>query len=263
MGKVAAIQMTSTMDLAHNLTIASRLLKNACDAGAGLVVLPEMFALQQTPADNLRIAEHLGQGKVQDFLAEQARKNQIWIVGGTIPIRCDNPSKARSACLVFNDKGERVARYDKSHLFDVKVSETESYQESDTIEAGTDWVVLDTPFGRLGLAVCFDIRFSEMFRYLFHQGVEIFAFPYAFTVKTGQAHFEILARARAIETFSYFIAAGETGDHLNGRKTYGHSMIISPWGDLLASLDTEEGIITADIDLNTLHEIRQNIPVFE
>lgn len=261
--KVAALQMTSTMDIHENLATAKRLLKQAANTGVGLAILPEMFALQKTPADNVKIAEALGKGMIQDFLSEQARKNKMWIVGGTIPIKGNHTEKIRAACLVFNDQGERVARYDKIHLFDVTVSDTESYQESASTEPGTDLTIVDTPFGRLGLAVCYDVRFSTMFHQMFTQGVEIFVIPGAFAVKTGQAHFEILMRARAIENFSYVIAACQTGTHRNGRKTYGHSIIVSPWGNVLESLENEQGIITAEIDLDMLHKIRKDIPVHE
>lgn len=262
--RIAAIQMTSTLSVEENMKIAKKLLQQAKTMGAQLAILPEMFALQgKMPMDNVNIAESFGNGMIQDFLQEQAMMHQLWIVGGTIPIQCDDrKDKMRAACLVFNDHGERVARYDKMHLFDVKLSETESYQESANTEPGKALGIVDTPFGRLGLAVCYDIRFSTMFHQMFHQGVEILAVPSAFAVKTGIAHFEILMRARAIENFSYLFAACQAGSHQNGRKTYGHSLAVSPWGDVLAQLSgDEEGVIVADIDLNALREIRKSIPV--
>lgn len=264
MNKVAAIQMNSSMDIQENLATAKKLLKQAAEAGVGLAVLPEMFALfGKTPMENVYIAETFGHGMIQDFLSEQAVRNKMWIVGGTIPLKCDNPYKMRAACLVFNDKGERVARYDKMHLFDVHLSQSESYEESATTEPGTELGILDTPFGRLGLAVCYDVRFADLFRELFLKGAEILAIPCAFAVKTGQAHFEVLMRARAIENFSYVIAAGQAGLHQNGRKTYGNSIIVSPWGDVAQSLGDREGTIVTDINLDKLHQIRESIPTYK
>ncbi len=264
MNKIAAIQMTSSMHLKENLDVAKKLLKKATDAGAQLAVLPEMFAmLGETSLNALNIAETFGNGEIQHFLSEQAKSNNLWIVGGTIPIKSTHPKKFRAACLVFNDQGQCVARYDKMHLFDVKISEKESYYESERTEAGSQLAIVDTPFGKLGLAVCYDIRFPEMFRIMFNQGVEIFALPGAFAVKTGEAHYEILARARAIENFSYFIAACQSGTHENHRKTYGHSLIVSPWGNILDILPSDQGIVITDIDLEYLRKIRRDIPVLE
>lgn len=257
--KIAAIQMTSTMNVDENLETVKNLLKEAEKSEIGLVVLPEMFALQKTALDNVKMAEPFGQGKIQEFLSQQAKENKLWIVGGTIPIRTNKPDKMRAACLVFDNHGECVGRYDKIHLFDARVSETEIYYESKTTAPGSDLTVLDTPFGRLGLAVCFDVRFSEMFHQMMKQGAEIFAIPSAFAVKTGQAHFEILMRARAIENFSYVIASCQTGNHPNGRHTYGHSVVVSPWGEVLQLLEMGEGIIANRVNLEGLHRMRQDI----
>lgn len=264
MNKVAAIQMCSSHVIDENLLTAQQLIEEAAKKGAKLIVLPENFAIMALkPTDVLTVKESLGhQGKIQSFLAEQAQKNKIWLVGGTMPIASAHPDKVRAASLVFNDQGELVERYDKIHLFDVTISDTEKYQESAVIEPGNRLVLVDTPLGKMGMGVCYDIRFPELFRCLFNLGAEIFVLPTAFTVKTGQAHFEILTRSRAIENFSYMIAACQGGSHTNDRKTYGDSLIIGPWGNILSQrVDPTPGIIYADIDLNKLYEIRKNLPV--
>jgi len=262
MNKISAIQMTSTSSVVDNLTSVESLIKIAVDQGSSLVVLPEMFPIAGLEtADKVNISEQYGSGLIQDFLSHQSKENKLWIIGGTIPIKSDNPHKVRAACLVFDDKGSVVARYDKMHLFDVVVSETEAYQESATTEAGTDISVVDTPFGKIGLSVCYDIRFPELYRKMFDRGAEIFTIPAAFTLKTGAAHWEVLARSRAIENFCYVIGAAQTGTHENGRKTYGHSLIINPWGEVMHQLAEGQGVITADIDLDALKQIRKNIPV--
>jgi len=263
MSKIAAIQMCSSADLDENLKRAHHLLAKAKHQGAEMVVFPEMFALIDTDIAKVKIKEPLGSGKIQDFLAGQAKHHKLWIVGGTIPLSTTSENKIRAACLVYDDSGKVVARYDKLHLFDVTISEQESYRESDLVEAGDKAVVFDTPFGKVGLAVCYDIRFPELFRYMFQQGAEIFIIPAAFTVKTGQAHWELLARARAVENFCYVISACQGGTHSTGRKTFGHSMIVDPWGEVKAKLADEAGVIMADIDLDYLKKIRKDIPVHE
>ncbi len=262
MPKVAAIQMTSTSDVQHNFYVVEKLLQEAADLGVKLAVLPEMFPLQSPEAwGKLTIAESLGNGPIQEFLSQQAKKHHVWIVGGTIPIKTNNPKKVYAASLIFDDNGYQIACYNKIHLFDVIISKQEKYRESETTEPGNILSLVDSPVGKLGLGVCYDIRFPEMFRCLFNQGAEIFAIPCAFTEKTGKAHFEVLMRARAIENFSYVIAACQTGDHGNGRRTYGHSMIISPWGEILDKLEAEEGLVVADIDLLFLKKIRADISI--
>jgi nitrilase len=264
MPRIAAVQMCSSADLATNLASASQFIRTAAENGADLVVLPEMFALMGNDAEKLRIKEAFGSGPIQSALAEIAKAAKIWVVAGTIPIEGANKYKARAACLVFNEHGEVVARYDKMHLFDVTVTANESYLESNTIEPGDNLVVVETPVGKLGLAVCYDVRFPELFRSLFNRGAELFALPSAFTVKTGAAHWEVLLRSRAIENFSYVIGAGQGGLHANGRSTFGHSMIVEPWGSVIAKQeDIHPGVIYADINLNELHRIRQSIPIAE
>lgn len=260
---ISAIQMCSSQNVDENLSTAASLIKEAAAKGANLAVLPEMFTIMGETAEKLEVKEEFGSGKVQNFLAEQARLNKMWIVGGTIPISCEDPSKASASCLVYNDKGELAGRYDKIHLFDVTVSTTESYKESATTLPGDKIVVIPTPFGKLGLSVCYDIRFPELYRALFNKGAEIIVIPSAFTVKTGEAHWELLTRARAVENLCYVIGADQWGTHSNGRKTYGHSLIVEPWGNVVSSLASGNGVITAELDLEKLHKLRKDLPVCE
>ncbi|MFA7619414.1 MAG: carbon-nitrogen hydrolase family protein [Thiohalomonadaceae bacterium] len=265
MSRIAAIQMASGPNVHANLYEAERLIARAHAAGAQLVVLPENFAhMGMTEQDKLHVKEADGHGPIQDFLAEQARQCGIWIVGGTVPIAAENATKVRAACLLFDDHGQRVARYDKVHLFDVHLEETdENYTESETIEPGDETVVVDTPFGRLGLSVCYDLRFPELFRNLANQGAEIIALPSAFTAITGKAHWESLVRARAIENLSYVVAAAQGGYHVNGRETHGHSMIVDPWGIVLDRLPRGSGVISADVDRERIAGIRRSFPVLD
>ncbi len=260
---VACIQMTSTADVAENLSMAKEFIQQAAAEKARLVVLPEMFALiAKEPMEKIKMREEFGLGPIQEFLSEQAAQHKVWIVGGTIPIAVPhNKNKARAACLVFDDKGKCVARYDKIHLFDVSLqSGKEVYSESNVIEPGDKIVVVATPFGKLGLAVCYDVRFPELFREMLTKGVEIIALPTAFTYITGVAHWDVLVRARAIENLSYVIAGCQTGTHSNGRKTYGHSMVVNPWGEVLASLPEKPGVVVSEIDLEYLYKIRKEFP---
>ncbi len=262
---VAAIQMASGPNINANLLEADRLISQAVTAGAELVVLPENFALMSmTEQDNVSQREKAGAGQIQDFMAEQAAHHGIWLVGGTIPLESGSPEHIRAACLLFNDKGKQVARYDKIHLFDVSLDETgENYTESDTIEPGNAPVVVDTPFGRLGLAVCYDLRFPELFRTMLQYDVEIIAVPSAFTAITGRAHWEVLVRARAIENLSYLIASAQGGYHANSRETHGDSMIVDPWGVVLDRLPRGSGFVIAKIDRERLKGIRQKFPALE
>lgn len=260
---VAAIQMTSSTTVSDNLATTAHWIANAAKQQAKLVVLPENFALMaQNKEQLLQQQECFGQGVIQDFLADQARRHHIWIVGGTIPISHDDKQHVRSACLVFSAEGKCVARYDKIHLFDViVVPEKEEYHESEKIAPGQEIVTIDSPFGKLGLAVCYDVRFPELFRQLLLRDAEIFLLPSAFTVPTGKAHWEVLNRARAIENGAYMIAAAQVGKHANGRETYGHSMIIDPWGKILAVLPQGEGLILAEINLDYLRDVRTRLPM--
>ncbi len=260
---IAAIQMCSSHIVDDNLKTAENFITEAAKNNANIVVLPEMFAMMGAyPKDKVLVKEKFGDGKIQNFLSEQAKANNIWIVGGTIPIECNDINKVRAASLVFDEKGNCVARYDKIHLFDVTISESEKYKESETTEPGSEIVVVDTPFGKLGLGVCFDVRFPELFRCLSEKGAEIIALPSAFTVPTGQAHWELLTRSRAVENFCYVVGACQGGVHSNGRKTYGNSIIVEPWGNIAAKKEgVESGVIYSAIDLNKIDEARKSIPL--
>lgn len=265
--KAAVIQMTSSMDVEKNLVTAATLIARASKEGASLVVLPEMFPMMGAETGTtplLSIAETYGSGRIQTFFSNQASAHGIWVIGGTLPIKTDDPNRFRAACLVYDDTGKLVARYDKIHLFDVCVVEgVEEYKESVTVEAGDadTLVVVETPIGKVGLGVCYDIRFPTMFQSLMHAGAEIIALPAAFTMKTGAAHWEILARARSIETLCYGLFSCQAGRHAAHRVTYGHSMIINPWGEVLGMLKEDVGVLVAEIDLDFLHRVRKNLPV--
>lgn len=262
MSKCAAIQMASSPNVGANLIEAEKLIEQAAAQGARLIVLPENFALMgESEADKLKHKENDGNGPIQEFLARTAKRLSVWIIGGTLPIAAEAENKVRAACLVYDDKGERVARYDKIHLFDVSVPGTEEqYMESRTIEAGAKSVVVDSPFGRIGLSVCYDLRFPELFRNLLNEGMEILVAPSAFTAETGAAHWELLVRARAVENLCYVIAPDQGGFHVNGRRTYGNSMIVDPWGKVLARHATGGGVVCAEIDREMVERIRASFP---
>jgi predicted amidohydrolase len=262
MSVVACIQMASSPNIGANLLEAERLIEEAVSQHARLVVLPENFALMgKSEHDKIEVREKPGSGALQTFLAEQASRHGIWLVGGTIPLVADADDKVRAACLVFDDRGRQVARYDKIHLFDVALVDSgEQYTESDTIEPGSEVVVIDSPFGRMGISVCYDLRFPELYRQQLDKGLEILVVPSAFTAITGRAHWEVLVRARAIENLCYVIAPDQGGYHLNGRETYGHSMIVDPWGTVLNSLARGPGVVCADIELGRLQSARRNFP---
>ncbi|TPW14219.1 MAG: nitrilase, partial [Halothiobacillaceae bacterium] len=230
--RVAAIQMASGPNVSANLLEAARLIGVAAHGGAELVVLPENFAIMgMAEGDKVAIRERDQRGPIQDFLAQQAQKHGLWLVGGTVPLEAQAPHKIRAASPVYNAQGERVARYDKIHLFDVALNEgAETYEESATIEAGNEVVVVESPFGKLGVAICYDLRFPELFRLMLDRGMELFVLPSCFTAITGRAHWEVLIRSRAIENLCYGIAAAQGGFHINGRETHGDSMIVDPWG---------------------------------
>ena len=265
MSKVAAIQMASGPNVKANLAEAEKLIKIAVQQEAELVVLPENFAIMgMAETDKVKIAEDLGTGLLQDYLKEQAIKYETWLVGGTIPIRSKEPGKVYAACLLYNPEGELVTRYDKIHLFDVTIEATdESYTESETISPGNNIVVVDTPFGRLGLAVCYDLRFPELFRAMVEQEMEICALPSSFTSLTGKVHWESLLRSRAIENLSFMIAADQGGYHVGGRETHGDSMIVDPWGRVLNRLPHGTGVVVAEIDLAKLEHTRKMFPALE
>jgi predicted amidohydrolase len=262
--KIASIQMTSCGSIARNLECAGNLLAQAAQQGASVAVLPEMFPTLSVENGHIENREPYGHGPIQEFLAKSAQKNNLWIVGGTIPIACNDDQKVYGACLIYNNDGNCVARYDKIHLFDAKVKPgKEEYCESQRTLAGNTPIVIDSPVGKLGIAVCYDLRFPELFRYMAQLGTEVFVLPAAFLNTTGIAHWEVLLRARAIENLAYVVGANQTGMHHNGRQSFGHSMIIDPWGEILQQIDENIGAISAEIDLNYLHKIRQNLPVCE
>lgn len=265
MSIVAAIQMASGPNVKANLEEAEKLINTAVQQEAKLVVLPENFAIMgMSEVDKVTIAEAYGEGPIQQFISQQAIKHGIWIVGGTVPIDSGVTGKVYSACLLYNDRGEVVARYDKIHLFDVVLADNEeSYNESKTIESGDDVVVVDTPFGKLGLAICYDLRFPELFRAMADVGMEICVLPSAFTSMTGKAHWESLIRARAIENLCYVIAPDQGGYHMNGRETHGDSMIVDPWGVVLNRLPQGTGAVVTDIDLEKLHKTRKSFPALQ
>ncbi len=261
MSSIAAIQMTSGPEVASNLGEAARLIRQAADAGAVMVVLPENFALMPVrESDRLDVVEDDGTGPIQDFLSAQAREHHIWLVGGTIPLVARQRNKVRAACLLLDDNGERVARYDKIHLFDVKLPNGEEYLESGCIEAGDQVVVAETPLGRIGLAVCYDLRFPELFRNMLDMEVEIFTLPSAFTALTGKAHWEALLRARAIENLAFLVAPAQSGRHANGRETHGDTMIVGPWGEVMARLAYGAGFVLAEVDRDHMQRVRTSLP---
>jgi predicted amidohydrolase len=255
---VAAIQMVSGPEVAPNLEGARRLIGEAAAAGARLVALPENFYLiGRHEADKVKLRERDGSGPIQDFLARTAREARVWIVGGTAPIACADEARIRSACLVFDDTGKRVARYDKMHLFRFTAGD-ERYDETRTLQAGEAPVAVASPFGRLALSVCYDVRYPELYRAL--GAFDAMFVPSAFTVPTGAAHWETLLRARAIENQAYVVAPAQGGTHASGRRTYGHSMIVDPWGTILALRAEGEGIVLAEIDPARIREVQAALP---
>jgi len=260
----AVIQMTTSPDVAANLATARGLLERAHAQGAVLAALPENFAIMgHKEADKLEVSEVAGEGPIQAFLGHCARELGMWIVGGTIPIRDEaEPGRVAAASLVFDERGRNVARYDKIHLFDVDIpGREERYRESATVVPGSQPMVTTTPLGRLGMAVCYDVRFPELFRVLQAQGAEVFSLPSAFTAPTGRAHWELLVRARAVENLCYVLAPAQSGNHENGRETYGDSMIVDPWGHVVARVaEAGPGLAVAEIDRTLQHELRGRFP---
>lgn len=259
--RAAVTQMVSSADLDENLTQAGELLNAAAADGAQLAVLPENFPyMGMAERDKVKLREKEGSGPIQDFLTETARKHQLWIVGGTIPLVADSARHVRAASLLYNPQGKCVARYDKIHLFDVEIEGGERYCESDSLEAGNKIVVAETPFAQIGLTVCYDVRFPELYRNMHARGVNLITVPSAFTATTGRAHWETLLRARAIENLCFVIAPNQGGTHINGRETWGHSMIIDPWGQILARIESGPGFACADLDFWQLAQLRQRFP---
>lgn len=256
--RVAAVQMVSGPEVGPNLEAAGRLVAAAAAAGARLVALPENFyIIGRHEGDKVKAREPEGRGPVQDFLSEVSRKHHTWLIAGTVPIAGSDERHIRGACLVYDSEGRRVARYDKMHLFRF-TSGDERYDETRTLEPGERPVAIDSPFGRLALSVCYDVRYPELYRAL--GPFDAMFVPSAFTVPTGKAHWETLLRARAIENQAYVIAPAQGGVHAGGRRTYGHTMIVDPWGEVLAVQPEGEGVVLADIDLARIREVQAALP---
>jgi len=256
--RVAAVQLASGPSVAANLNEARRLIAMAAKQGAKLVALPEYFAIMgMQDTDKVKVREEEGKGPIQQFLAETAKKHKIWLVGGSVPLVSNEANRVRNSCLVYDDKGKQVARYDKIHLFGFDMCK-EHYSEQRTIEPGREVKVVDSPFGRLGLSICYDLRFPELYRAM--KDVDIILVPSAFTETTGKAHWETLIRARAIENLAYVVAPAQGGYHLNGRETHGDSMIVDPWGVVLDRLPRGSGVVMAGINLEYVQRLRKSLP---
>ncbi|MDP2238686.1 MAG: carbon-nitrogen hydrolase family protein [Burkholderiales bacterium] len=261
MSRIAAVQMASGPNIEANLNEARRLIEIAVERGAQLVALPEYFGIMgMRDGDKVAAREEHGKGPIQEFLSNTAKKHSIWLVGGSVPLVSSVATKVRNSCLVFDDKGGLAARYDKIHLFGFKMGE-ERYSEELTIEPGSDVVTVDTPVGRLGLSICYDLRFPELYRAM--KEVDIILVPSAFTETTGKAHWETLIRARAIENLAYVLAPAQGGYHVNGRETHGDSMIVDPWGVVIDRLTRGSGVVTGGINLDHLRRLRQSLPALQ
>jgi predicted amidohydrolase len=256
--RVAAIQMASGPSVPANLAEAERLIELAADAGARLVALPEFFCIMgMKDADVVKVREAEGHGPVQSFLARMAKKHHVWLIGGSVPLEASVANKVRNSCLVYDERGKQVARYDKIHLFGLDLG-NERYQEAKLIEPGNKVVVVNSPFGRIGLSICYDLRFPELYRAM--PDVDMIVVPSAFTATTGRAHFETLIRARAIENLAYVIAPAQGGYHLSGRETHGDSMIVDPWGVVLDRLPRGSGVVIANINPAYQASLRKSLP---
>ncbi|HEY8607558.1 MAG TPA: carbon-nitrogen hydrolase family protein [Noviherbaspirillum sp.] len=259
--KVAAVQMVSAPVVDENFAVARRLVANAAARGAGMVLLPEYWPVMgMKETDKLAHAERPGEGPIQRFMADIAREHGIWLVGGTLPMASPESGKVLNTTLVYDPQGRQAVRYDKIHLFSFTRGE-ESYDEARTIVPGSVVGHVDMPFGRVGLSVCYDLRFPELYRAL--GDCKLIVVPAAFTYTTGRAHWEVLLRARAIENQCYVLAAAQGGNHRNGRRTWGHSMLIDPWGEVLDVLDEGEGIVCGDVDLGHLQRVRESLPALK
>jgi nitrilase len=259
--KAAAVQMVSTPKVEENLAEAGKLVALAAEQGAKLVALPEYFCIfGMRDRDKVVAREKDGTGPVQDFLAATAARHGVWLVGGSVPLECADPARVRNSCLVYDAAGGRVARYDKIHLFGLELGE-ERFNESATIEPGAVPRAIDSPFGRIALSVCYDVRFPELYRAL--APMDMILVPSAFTATTGRAHWETLLRARAIENLAWVLAPAQGGKHQNGRETHGHSMIVDPWGKVVAERAAGPGVVVADIDPQFQTRMRRSLPALE
>ena len=259
--KVAGIQMASSPSVSANLTEAERLIKLAAEEGAKIVVLPEYFCIMGIhDTDKVRVREKEGDGPIQNFLSKMAKKHKILLIGGTVPLVRSASNKVRNSCLVYNEKGKQIARYDKIHLFGLDLA-TEHYHEENTIEPGDEVIVVETPYGKIGLSTCYDLRFPELYRAMGE--VDMIVVPSAFTETTGKAHWETLIRARAIENLCYVIAPAQGGYHLSGRETHGNSMIVDPWGVILDRLPRGSGIVMAGVNTHYEASLRKSLPALK
>ncbi len=259
--RIAAIQMTAGPKVPANLKEAARLIDIAVSKGARLVALPEYFCIMgMKDADKVAVREEAGSGPIQEFLRGTAKRHGIWLVGGSVPLVSSKPDKVRNSCLVYDDSGKQVARYDKMHLFNLVLGK-ERYAEEKTIEAGNEVVTLESPFGRIGLSICYDLRFPELYRSM--GKVDVIFAPAAFTATTGKAHWETLIRARAIENLVYMVAPAQGGHHVNGRETYGNSMIVDPWGVVLDRLPHGSGVVLANINQGYQTSVRNSLPALK
>ena len=259
--RVAAVQTVSTPEPGVNMQTVARLVREASQEGAQLVVLPEYWAiLGLHETDKVAHAEAPGQGPLQEFMASLAREHGVWLLGGTIPLQSGVPGKVLNSLLAYAPDGSQAARYDKIHLFGFTRGE-ESFDESRTIVPGSEVGVLQTPFARIGLSICYDLRFPELYRAMGH--CDLIVVPSAFTYTTGRAHWEVLLRARAIENQCYLLAAAQGGKHPNGRRTWGHSLLVDPWGEVKACRDEGEGIIVGDIERELMEGVRGSLPALK
>ncbi|HEY4957644.1 MAG TPA: carbon-nitrogen hydrolase family protein [Caldimonas sp.] len=269
--KIAAVQMISTPSVATNLEAARRLVARAAGKGAELVVLPEYFCFMgKSDRDKLSVAETLGEGPIQQMLAETAREHRVWLIGGTLPLAvaqtgasgAEDGDRVMNSNLVFSPQGEPAARYDKMHLFAFD-NGRERYDEARTLRAGRTPVAFDAAGVRVGLSVCYDLRFPELYRALVKPPCDLLSVPSAFTYTTGAAHWEVLLRARAIENQCYVVAAAQGGTHENGRRTFGHSLVVDPWGEIVACLDEGEGVVVAELQRERIESVRRQLPALE
>ncbi|KVG62156.1 carbon-nitrogen hydrolase family protein [Burkholderia pseudomultivorans] len=258
--RVAALQMVSTPDVARNLAEAGRLIAEAAEEGAQLVLLPEYFCFMgHRDTDKLALAEAYRDGPIQQFLADAARRHRVWVIGGTLPLKAPEPDRVLNTTLVFDPDGREAARYDKIHLFNFAKGD-ESFDEARTIRPGDTVVAFDAPFGRVGLSVCYDLRFPELYRRM--GDCALIVVPSAFTYTTGRAHWETLLRARAVENQCYVLAAAQGGRHENGRRTWGHSMLIDPWGEIVAVRDEGASVVSGALDPQRIADVRQSLPAW-
>ncbi|HDR9252019.1 carbon-nitrogen hydrolase family protein [Burkholderia vietnamiensis] len=258
--RVAALQMVSTPDVARNLADAGHLIEQAAADGAQLVLLPEYFCFMgHRDTDKLALAEPYRDGPIQQFLAQAAQRHRVWVIGGTLPLQAPESDRVLNTTLVFDPSGREAARYDKIHLFNFEKGD-ESFDEARTIRAGDTVVAFDAPFGRVGLSVCYDLRFPELYRRM--GDCALLVVPSAFTYTTGRAHWETLLRARAVENQCYVLAAAQGGRHENGRRTWGHSMLIDPWGEIVAVRDEGAGVVAGALDPQRIADVRQSLPAW-